>query len=90
LQTWFPGKVHQLLAPILGKNTGVVEQTLTGKTTPMKDEDEEDSEPVRKEEVKPPPPPKTKTTKKVKGKSSHRHKRKSKQHHAQTTQNPHP
>jgi hypothetical protein len=72
LQTWFPGKVHQLLAPILGKNTGVVEQTLTGKSTPMKDEDDEDSEPAKKETVKPAPPAKPKVTKKVKNKSSRR------------------
>jgi hypothetical protein len=30
LQTWFPGKVHQLLAPILGKNSDIIEQSLTG------------------------------------------------------------
>jgi hypothetical protein len=33
LQTYFPGKVHRILAPILGKNSAVVEQTLTGNST---------------------------------------------------------
>jgi hypothetical protein len=33
LQTYFPGKVHRILAPILGKNSAVVEQTLTGTNT---------------------------------------------------------
>lgn len=30
VQTWFPHKIHTVLAPILGKNANVVEQTLTG------------------------------------------------------------
>ena len=30
VQTWFPHKIHTVLAPILGKNASVVEQTLTG------------------------------------------------------------
>lgn len=32
LTTFFPGKVHSILAPILGKHSAVVEQTLTGKS----------------------------------------------------------
>lgn len=30
IQTWFPHKIHSVLAPILGKNAAAVEQTLTG------------------------------------------------------------
>lgn len=30
VQTWFPHKIHTVLAPILGKNANVIEQTLTG------------------------------------------------------------
>ncbi|HEY9676523.1 MAG TPA: hypothetical protein V6C76_00875 [Drouetiella sp.] len=33
LQTWFPTKVHTVLAPILGKNSGPVERVLTGQQT---------------------------------------------------------
>jgi hypothetical protein len=88
LQTWFPGKVHQLLAPILGKNTGVVEQTLTGKSTPVKDEDDEDAEQVKKEEVKPQPKPRPKAPKKTKNKVSRkRYRHKYRQRHTQNVQN---
>ena len=30
IQTWFPHRIHTVLAPILGKNAAAVEQTLTG------------------------------------------------------------
>ncbi|HEY9682108.1 MAG TPA: hypothetical protein V6C86_11060 [Oculatellaceae cyanobacterium] len=49
LQTWFPGKVHQLLSPILGKNSDIIEQTLTG-TPPQvadADSDTDDTKPVK-------------------------------------------
>jgi hypothetical protein len=40
VQTWFPDKIHKVLAPILGKNAAVVEQTLTGEpATELEDPD---------------------------------------------------
>jgi hypothetical protein len=42
LQTYFPGKVHRILAPILGKNSAVVEQTLTGSSTQQGDDNKTD------------------------------------------------
>ncbi len=40
IQTWFPHKIHTVLAPILGKNAAVVEQTLTGTpSTELEDPD---------------------------------------------------
>lgn len=49
LQTWFPGKVHQLLSPILGKNSDIIEQTLTGTPPQVADADSEtdDTKPVK-------------------------------------------
>ncbi len=38
IQTWFPNKIHTVLAPILGKHAAAVEQTLTG-TPPAELED---------------------------------------------------
>jgi type III secretory pathway component EscV len=52
LQTWFPGKVHQLLAPIMGKNSTIIEQTLTGASTPATDSDEETEESQTQKEEK--------------------------------------
>ena len=55
LQNYFPGRVHQLLAPILGKNSSdVVEQTLTGTpTAPTSDEDASEADkPVKKDDAK--------------------------------------
>jgi hypothetical protein len=82
LVTYFPGKVHRILAPILGKQSAIVEETLTGSSST--DEEETD-----KPEVVEKPAPKVKT--KVKSKkptrrrtSSNRAKRRwHRQRHAQ-------
>jgi hypothetical protein len=43
VQNFFPNKIHTVLAPILGKNSAVVEQALTGKSEDdMKDTDDTD------------------------------------------------
>lgn len=59
VQTWFPHKIHTVLAPILGKNASVVEQTLTGSpSTELEDpdaptdEDKEEAAAKAKEEAK--------------------------------------
>jgi hypothetical protein len=62
LSTYFPGKVHQVLAPILGKNSSVIEQSLTGVAPPETEDQTEakdkDAKPEEPEAVQP-------TTKKV-------------------------
>jgi hypothetical protein len=64
LVTYFPGKIHRILAPILGKQSAIVEETLTGSSST----DEEETE---KPEVVEKPAPKVKP--KVKSKrSTHR------------------
>jgi hypothetical protein len=58
LQNVFPGKLHGVLEPLLGKNSAMVEQALTG--TSEEDKKETDippAEDVDKEQEKPPQPP---------------------------------
>ena len=65
LVTYFPGKVHRILAPILGKQSAIVEETLTGAPATTDEEDDAD-----KPEVVEKPVAKPKT--KVKAKRSSR------------------
>jgi len=59
VQTFFSTKIHAVLAPILGKNSAVVEQALTGKSEDgLKDADDSDLDDSDKAAEKPPPPPK--------------------------------
>jgi len=62
LQTFFPGKIHGVLAPILGKNTAIVEQTLTGHS---EDDDKKDTANSDTDDTKKPdkPPAVVKPTK---------------------------
>lgn len=49
LQTYFPGRIHKVLVPILGKHTAAVEQTLTGQPPDETiDEDEDTDKPDTK------------------------------------------
>jgi hypothetical protein len=57
VQTFFSNKIHTVLAPLLGKNTSVVEQVLTGKSQDdLKDEDNPDADDASKTEQTPPKP----------------------------------
>lgn len=62
LQTFFPGKIHGVLAPILGKNTAIVEQTLTGHSADddKKEAAEDDTEDKKPIDKTPPPSQKNK------------------------------
>lgn len=79
LQTYFPGRIHKVLVPILGKQAAAVEQTLTGQS---KDEDnvdeDEDNDKTKATATKTPAKGATKSTapqdkKKKKSKSSKKH-----------------
>lgn len=92
LVTYFPGKVHRILAPILGKQSAIVEETLTG--TPATDE-EETKQPAVVEKPAPKPKPKVKSKKSSRRRSSaNRAKRRwhrikhSQTHHAHQTSAP--
>lgn len=66
VQTWFPHKIHSVLAPILGKHATTVEETITGQPATNTDSTDADE----KKEVEPPPPPPP-TKKKKHGKRHH-------------------
>ncbi len=55
LNTFFLGKVHAVLAPILGNYTAPVERVLTGSSQEDKKDDDVDNDDAKKIEDKPPP-----------------------------------
>jgi hypothetical protein len=71
VQTWFPDKIHRVLAPILGKNAAVVEQTLTGE--PAEELEDPDKPAKAGEEKKPQPDKNTKSSTKKKSSHGKRH-----------------
>jgi len=68
LQNVFPGKIHGVLEPILGKNTAMVEQALTGTSEDDKKNSDVTTDDDADKADKPPPPVKPK-------KKKHPHKR---------------
>jgi hypothetical protein len=59
VQTWFPHKIHSVLAPILGKHATTVEETITGQ--PANDTESTDAAAKKEtEQPAPPTPPKKK------------------------------
>jgi hypothetical protein len=60
LVTYFPGKVHRILAPILGKQSAIVEETLTGSSST---DEEETEKPAVVEKPAAKPKPKVKSRK---------------------------
>ncbi|HEY9713618.1 MAG TPA: hypothetical protein V6C72_09115 [Chroococcales cyanobacterium] len=48
LTTWFPGKVHDVLHPILGRNSAAIEETLTGSSTPDDEDMDEEATAAKK------------------------------------------
>lgn len=54
VQTWFPHRIHSVLAPILGKHAATVEQTITGE--PAAEEESTTAEPKKEAEEQAPPP----------------------------------
>jgi len=53
VQTWFPDKIHKVLAPILGKNAAMVEQTLTGEPAAELEDPDKPAKPATTDKPKP-------------------------------------